>query len=171
MRVVFIRHATAEARGENAQGQKLTPRGIREAKTVAVALRNLGLVPQKVLTSPLLHAAETAAIIAHELGPLRIEEAPSLLPPGDERRLRQRLAELMDEETNVVVLVGHSPAMEQMIADVIADTRRVGIAMTRGGMALVELPVEDAPNGAVLHWLMDHEQVAAVATQEQPVHK
>ena len=82
MRVVFIRHATAEARGENAQGQKLTPRGIREAKTVAVALRNLGLVPQKVLTSPLLHAAETAAIIAHDWGPSASRRPPACCRPA-----------------------------------------------------------------------------------------
>lgn len=171
MRIVFIRHATAEPKGEESHGQKLTAKGTRQAKTLAQAMAVLGLHPERVMTSPLLHAAETAAIIAHELGIGQIEELPSLLPPGDERRLRQRIAELMDDEVDVVAMVGHAPAMDEMIADIIADTRRVGLALTRGGMALVELPVEDAPNGAVLHWMLDHEQVAAVAAQREPAHK
>ena len=171
MRIVFIRHATAEPRGDQSHGQRLTAKGTRQAKVIAQAMGAMGLHPEKVMTSPLLHAAETAAIIAHELGAGQIEELPSLLPPGDERRLRQRIAELMDAEVDVAAMVGHSPALEEMIADMIADTRRVGLSLTRGGIALVELPVEDSPNGAVLHWMLDYEQVAAMAAQRQPAHK
>ena len=86
MQVIFIRHATAEredAAGD--EGRKLTKEGTQQCKHLAVALKAMQMDVRKVLTSPLLRAAETAAIIAHELGGLGlyafVEEDPGPARP------------------------------------------------------------------------------------------
>lgn len=164
MQVVFIRHATAEPEGSAGdQGRRLNRKGVHEAKTVAAAFKAMNIKIQRILTSPILRAAETAGIVAHDLGNVPIESFDSLMQPGDGRRLRQRLAEMMDQEMKAVALVGHSPALDELLAEVIADTRQVGVSLTKAGAALVELPVEDAPNGAVLRWMMTYEQLEALA--------
>lgn len=162
MQVIFVRHAAAEPMGKVPEGQKLTADGIRQAKTVAIALRAMNLHPEQVLTSPLLHAAETAAIIAREFG-VKIDESPSLLPPGDDVKLRQQLANLLDQDAQTVLFVGHAPSLQEMLSDIVADTRRVGMVLDQAGAALIELPVEDAPNGAMLRWLLEYGHLAAVA--------
>lgn len=166
MQLIFIRHTVAERESQAGdEGRKLTREGTQQAKTIALALKSLNVGLKRILTSPLLRTAETAAIIAHELKNVPVEETPSLTPPGDGTKLRQQLAELLDEEVACVGLVGHSPSLDELLAEIIADTRRVGLSFTKGGAAMVELPVEEAPNGAILHWLLTYEQLAALAPQ------
>ena len=164
MRLVFIRHAMAEsAGGGGSEGGKLTREGTQQAKAVAIALKAMGIDIQRVFTSPLLHAAETGGIIAHEFGGVGLEAIEALTPPGDGRRLRQRIAELMDSDIAAAAVVGHAPSLGEMLGELIADTRSVGVEIPRAGAAMIELPVEEAPNGAVLHWLLTYEQIEAVA--------
>ncbi|MEM0322353.1 MAG: histidine phosphatase family protein [Thermoprotei archaeon] len=64
-----VRHAETEANVSNlfpTHDTKLTPRGYRQAETVAENLRNIGV--EAIYSSPTLRTMETAKIIANTLG-------------------------------------------------------------------------------------------------------
>ncbi|HET7568739.1 MAG TPA: histidine phosphatase family protein [Gaiellaceae bacterium] len=130
MRLLVVRHAEA-APGDPDELRPLTPRGREQARELGARLRGEGLVPDAVLTSPLLRARETAAAL--ELGPPAVDErlAPGATPAG--------VREAAGGRGETVLVVGHQP-----------DCGRIAAALSGGpepafppcGVAVVEL--EDA---------------------------
>ena len=91
MEILFVRHATAEAAGRGGDAaRKLTGKGVQEAKMLAGALKAMGVAPDKVLTSPLARAAQTAAILGERLG-ADVEESALLAPGGDRQELHESI--------------------------------------------------------------------------------
>ncbi len=100
MRLVLVRHAEA-APGEPDELRTLTETGRIQAKQLGERLRTEGIVPDAVLTSPLLRASETAAAL--KLGTPEPHDA--LLPGATEDDVR----EAIDGRGETVVVVGHQP--------------------------------------------------------------
>jgi len=105
MMLYVLRHGVAEEVGpEGTDGsRRLTPGGRRKLRAAAVGMRALGLTFDAILTSPLVRAAETAAIVAEAQGsqagprelaalepPPGLERAPALLLHAPRQRLDQR---------------------------------------------------------------------------------
>ena len=76
MRVLLVRHAEA-APGQPDELRPLTAQGREQARALGERLRGDGLVPDAVLTSPLLRARETAATL--DLGSPAVDDR---LAPG-----------------------------------------------------------------------------------------
>lgn len=115
MQLYLVRHAEA-AQGEPDELRPLTPNGREQARRVGQALREAGVTPGIVLTSPLLRARETGALIAREVGAgVRVDEAlaPGATTETVERAVREAAA------GEVVVAVGHQP-----------DCTRIATALT-----------------------------------------
>ncbi|HET7572861.1 MAG TPA: histidine phosphatase family protein [Gaiellaceae bacterium] len=100
MRLLIVRHAEA-APGEPDELRSLTPHGREQARSLGERLRDDGLVPDAILTSPLLRARETAAAL--ELGPPAVDErlAPGATPAALREAARGR--------GETVLVVGHQP--------------------------------------------------------------
>jgi phosphohistidine phosphatase len=107
MRVVIVRHAEA-APGSPDELRPLTPAGRAQARRLGDELREQGLRPDAIVTSPLLRARETAAALA--LGEPEIDErlAPGATPDD------VRAAAVDRGET--VVVVGHQPDCGRAVA-------------------------------------------------------
>jgi ribonuclease H / adenosylcobalamin/alpha-ribazole phosphatase len=90
VRVLFLRHAESfsnahpEAVGlPEERGDRLTPRGWEQSRAAARWLR--GLRPDRLLSSPMRRARETAAAISDELGmPIEVSELIHELHESDE---------------------------------------------------------------------------------------
>ena len=108
MRLVLVRHAEA-APGEPDELRALTPEGHEQARGLGEQLRADGVVPDVVLSSPLLRARQTAA----DLG-FGDPEALDALAPGatadDVRTAIQGRGE-------TVVVVGHQPDCSRITAE------------------------------------------------------
>jgi phosphohistidine phosphatase len=157
MEVLFVRHAMAEQAGRGGDAARnLTGKGIEEARMLAGALETMGVTADRVLTSPLARAAQTAAILGERLG-AAVEETDLLGPGGDRDELRSRLKQLAAEGVGAVALVGHTPTLEQMIGDLIADNPAAGLSLSKAGAALVELA--DNARTAELRWLLRRSQL------------
>ena len=79
----LVRHAIAQVAdpGMRDADRRLTAQGRQRMRRAARGLRSLGIVPDMVLSSPLLRAAETAAILVRVLAPpLAVEVYPALAP-------------------------------------------------------------------------------------------
>ena len=88
--------------------------GIRDAEMMAVRLKANGFVPQEVVASPALRTRSTADIFAAFLtipGPIldtRIYEAGPIT--------LMDVINDFDNEKDFIALVGHNPAMEQIVS-------------------------------------------------------
>ena len=164
MRVVFIRHASAEPTGAGGDaGRKLTKAGRKEAQNTAKALLALGVKLERVLTSPLDRAVETARLTAEAHGGAEVEVVDFLAPPGDTPAMCERLDELNEEGLGAVGLVGHAPSMDEFVARLAADTDDVGTRMNKAGAACIELPPAGSGDSPELRWLMRRKQLAMLA--------
>jgi phosphohistidine phosphatase len=134
MQLVIIRHAEA-APGSPDELRPLTPAGREQARSLGRRLREQGIAPDAVVSSPLLRARETAEALASllGLGEPEVDErlAPGATPADIEDAARSR--------GETVVVVGHQP-----------DCGRAAAAITGGpepafpacGHVLLELGAE-----------------------------
>ena len=99
MRLILVRHAEA-APGEPDELRPLTPRGREQARELGERLPR----PDAVLTSPLLRARETAALLARPHG-LEPEPDERLAPGASDVGVR----EAIEGRGETVVVVGHQP--------------------------------------------------------------
>jgi len=112
VRLYIVRHAEA-APGSPDELRSLTPEGHEQARELGRRLRDEGVVPDAVLSSPLLRARETAT----ELGLGEPEPSERLAPGATADDVRAAIA----GRGETVVVVGHQP-----------DCGRVAAALTGG---------------------------------------
>ncbi|HEY0415617.1 MAG TPA: histidine phosphatase family protein [Gaiellaceae bacterium] len=107
MRLFIVRHAEAAA-GEPDDLRPLTPGGRDAAR--AVGERLAAHTPDAVLTSPLLRARETGALIARACG--LDAEADERLAPGADA---DAVVEAASGRGDTVVAVGHQPDCSEIV--------------------------------------------------------
>ena len=110
MQLYLVRHAEA-AGGEPDELRALTPAGREQARSLGTRLRESGVQPDAILTSPLLRARETGNLIGLELG---VEpSADERLAPG---ATPETLASAVAGRGETVVVVGHQPDCSRIAA-------------------------------------------------------
>ncbi len=152
MRMVFVRHATAEDGGPNLRDwdRALTPEGRAEAPLIGNALQVLELHPDVVLSSPLVRAHQTAEIVAPVFG-CTVTFADELQPGnGTLDNLQQVLAR---HTADTVMLVGHEPDLSALAARLCnADER--GILLKKAGLIRVDIEGRVRAGRGRLVWLL-----------------
>src|SRR5437868_14477036 len=127
MRLVIVRHAEA-APGKPDELRSLTPDGREQARALGRTLREQGLEPDAIVSSPLLRARETAAALGFGEPEVYERLAPGASPDD------VRDAALGRGET--VLVVGHQPDGARAVA---ALTIGPEPPFPPGGHVLVEL--------------------------------
>jgi phosphohistidine phosphatase len=110
MHLLLVRHAEAAA-GTPDELRPLTPNGRRQARALGEQLREAGFRPDAIVSSPLLRARETAALLARQLG-AEVETDERLAPGASP----DAVAEAAAERGETVVAVGHQPDCSQIAA-------------------------------------------------------
>jgi phosphohistidine phosphatase len=117
LELYIIRHGIAAERGEeypDDSKRPLTNEGIARLRKEAKALDKLDVAFDLILTSPLVRARQTAAILAEETGAeLRVE--PLLAPGATVEELRRAVAGI----DGAVATVGHQPDCSEIALAVI----------------------------------------------------
>jgi len=113
MLLLLLRHAEAVDHATDDASRQLTHKGVDQAARVAKYLRRKKLIPDRVLTSPVTRAKQTAVLVAEAVDrPLSLE--PDLRPG---MRPEQALALLAAEPgLETVLLVGHEPDLGRLAA-------------------------------------------------------
>lgn len=133
-----MRHAHAgEAdprRWPDDRQRPLSDKGRRKHAVVADALRRMGVRFDRLLSSPLVRARQTADITAAVYGGApAIEETPAL---GDHATLPDLLATLVRLPADAAVLcVGHEPFLSEAEAALLSRGGPVRIEMRKSGVA------------------------------------
>lgn len=142
MLLYFLRHADAIYEGE----RPLSDKGRQQMKRVCRFLKEAGVQVDRLFTSPLLRAVETAEPAGEALG-LEVE-VTDLLDSGASLAELVELLEGCGPE-DAVMLVGHEPDFSEMIAELTGGQLEV----KKAAVALVACE-EIAPDAGMLQWLV-----------------
>ncbi len=147
MKIYFLRHTEAEDGPVDAE-RELTGRGRRDAERVGRFLRDLGVQPDRVYTSPLVRAVQTGArLLKHR--PLRrkrdLAVAEALLNDTSTAAFQRWLLSLPEVET--ILLVGHEPSLSLRVRTLLGLDRAEALPLPKGG--LVRVDTEDRRRGAL----------------------
>jgi len=159
--VVLVRHAIAEERrpGLRDAARRLTPEGREKLEQAAKGLKRLGLTPDRILTSPLVRAAETAAVLAEVLETKARPETCGALAPGHDPR---EVREALPADARTVVLVGHEPDLGELASWLLTGSARgAQLPFRKAGAAAIE--VEEG--SAALRWMLAPRQLRALGAR------
>ncbi|MBL0162475.1 MAG: histidine phosphatase family protein [Xanthomonadales bacterium] len=133
--IILLRHAHAEPPVDNEtdESRPLTEGGVSEAIAAAEWLKSHAAEPDVLICSSAMRTQETAAHVANGLGgDLAIQVEPRIYEatPGD---LIQVLEEHVDADC--ILLVGHNPGLETLVALLTDGTSDQGRGMPPGAIA------------------------------------
>jgi phosphohistidine phosphatase len=133
MHLYFLRHGEASWPDWKKPDDErpLTPHGKEEIRKLARFFQRLDLQLDRIMTSPLPRARQTAEIVAERLK-LTLHEDSSLEPGFDGEGLRKILRKYPEER---VMLVGHEPDFTEAISALTGAS----LKLSKGGLALIEL--------------------------------
>lgn len=117
MVVYFLRHAEAEPAAGSDFERKLTVKGLEQAEKVGKFLVRYGLLPDAIITSPVVRAKQTAKIVAKRLGGPGLVEGAWLACGMTAQTCIEELQNYSKMDS--VVLVGHEPDFSEAIASLI----------------------------------------------------
>lgn len=137
MKLILMRHAEAEPgdalhHPEDAL-RPLTAEGAKTQKKVVQALKRMGVMPQRIFTSPRLRARQTAEITAQVLGLSDVLEESGAL--GDDYSAQGVLALLRDyTDKETILCVGHEPDLSELAGALLCSTHALHIKFVKGGV-------------------------------------
>jgi phosphohistidine phosphatase len=156
MILYIVRHAIAVAHGTAGVAEDdrpLTEEGIRKMKKAAIGMRNLGITPEFILSSPLPRARETAEIvqqISAKKASLVLVEA--LAPGGSRAEVYRKIRE--HSEAPSIMIVGHQPSLGEIAGEIAWGSTEHYIEMKKGGACAIEIEEgHEVPRGTLI-WLM-----------------
>lgn len=164
MQVLVLRHAIAADR-ESFRGpdgaRPLTVQGRERMRRGARALSKLVPGLDRIATSPLIRAVETAAILAEAYGGLEPVETPCLAPGADVRKLGRWLAAQAD--CDALAVVGHEPDLSAAVSWFAAGVEDSRVELGKGGAALLDFSGAVGAARATLVWLLRPGQLRRLA--------
>jgi phosphohistidine phosphatase len=139
--LVLLRHAHAEpaTAGQSDFDRPLSPEGIAEAEAAGVWLEQHGYKPDRIVFSPARRTRETLERVLAVLGNVEALPEPRIYEatPGT-------LMAIADahKDGGRVLMVGHNPGLEQIVALLASGQSGDFRGMPAGGVAVLDLPPE-----------------------------
>lgn len=152
MKLYLVRHAEAIERSATMPdaARYLTPKGRVAFRKIARRVREAGIAPDVIFTSPLLRSVQTAEILAERLkheGPVVV--AKELSPGFDDRALRSLLADAGNPAE--AAFVGHEPDLGDLAATLLSI--RGGFPLRKGAVLALEVPGVAQRGAAKFLWM------------------
>ncbi|MBE0567308.1 MAG: histidine phosphatase family protein [Krumholzibacteria bacterium] len=149
-RLYFVRHGRADRAawtGDDDDERPLTPAGRRRLARQAETVAGLDLGVDLILTSPLVRARQTAAVLAAALDPPGgVVVEPQLGFGFDVAALAELLA--VHGGADRILLVGHEPSFSTVIGGIVGGAR---LTCRKASLIRVDLDTQEPPRGS-LEW-------------------
>ena len=137
----------------------LIPKGKRQLREIADAMKTMDLQFSLILSSPFVRARQTAEIVAKSLKlKKRLAFSDELKPDGDQKALVRQLNELKPASENVLI-VGHEPYLSRFISQLVAGSENMKIDFKKGGLCRLETDLLRFGRCATLAWLLTPKQM------------
>jgi phosphohistidine phosphatase len=150
MELYFFRHGDAEEAGpgQSDYERRLTDAGVQATHRVAEALRRAGIKPNRIVSTSLVRAQQTAAILREGVGSdAPIEGSLSAATQLDE------IQRTMVGGGRRFFIVGHAPYLGQIVGQLIGAP---AVDLTKSGCARVDAPRVHPGEGKLI-WLITPE--------------
>lgn len=153
MNLYILRHASAGTRRANPSvdvKRPLDKEGKQQCLLVGGFLNSLNLQFDRVVSSPLKRALQTASLVANETGyDMKIEISDALSPDASVQKFRDLVRNLAQYDN--VLVVGHNPNLAVFFGSLLSPSGRMSTRLRKGAVARIDctrLP-------GTLHWLVD----------------
>jgi len=150
--LLLMRHGIAELRGPawpDDEVRPLTKKGQARVREIGGRLRTIGETAERILSSPLTRAIETARIMADQWPSAHVTALEALAPGHTPQQAIVALAARVADGR--VLLVGHEPDLGALAAWVIGATHP--LPFKKGGVARIDLKSWARPRDGQLVWL------------------
>jgi phosphohistidine phosphatase len=153
MLIYFLRHASAgESLGNPKKDEKraLDPEGIEQCGYVGRALAAFDAHVEGVVSSPLKRAAQTASLVANEMGHEgKIHFSDALRPGAVFADFHRMLASFSRHEA--IMVVGHNPNLSEFLGRCVSENGcEAMVELKKGSIARVDL----GRKFGVLNWCL-----------------
>jgi len=155
MELLIVRHAVALERDRHRWrddgARPLSPAGLRRARKAAAGLKEFSKAPDRLLTSPLVRARQTAQILTDVAGWPQAEEVPELAPGAPALAV---LTLLGKDRSKLVAVVGHQPGLGHLLAAcLLGDGGALPIELKKNAVACVSFEASPGAGRGALKWL------------------
>lgn len=139
--LILLRHAHAEpaVAGQDDRDRPLSSEGQAEAEAAGRWLKKHHYLPDLIIASPARRARETLEQVLLALGNVQLLQEPRVYEatPGT-------LMQVVDERRDLgrVMVVGHNPGLEQMVALLASGQSGEFRGMPAGGIAVLHMPAD-----------------------------
>ncbi len=161
MMLYIMRHGVAEARSAQVEDskRKLTVRSREKVRDAAGGMRALKLGLDRIITSPLPRAAETAEIVAAEFsGNPAPEPLPALGAGAAAAEIASALRGILADSNALVV--GHEPSLSRLASLLLTGSgESMRIRLKQGGCIALEFAQGFGRGGAELRWMLTQRQL------------
>ena len=157
-RLYFLRHATAQDRHlpiPDAE-RTLTDKGLGQARAVARFCERQGLRPQRLLSSPLVRAVETATQLSQHLPGCPRPQVVDWLRLGTPvAQALSGLREAVDAhgsahvDADALWLVGHEPDLSALISRLLGSPHPI-VRVKKASLTCLAVELQGAPPGQLL---------------------
>lgn len=155
MELFLIRHAEAVALGNlgitDDTERPLTDKGHQQALGIGKGLAKKGVRFDKLVTSPLVRARQTAEGMLSSFNPVpELLICDDLVPEGRARRVARFLRDLTGDR---IGLVGHMPSMGILAAWLIGS-KKAQVDFAKAGVACIHSSDQPGKGDGILAWLV-----------------
>jgi phosphohistidine phosphatase len=142
MKLFLLRHGAAvdaSVVGGSDEARMLTDAGRERTMRAAEVFREMGVAVDRVISSPLPRALETAELTAKalEVGE-KVRRDDRLKPGASPETLLMAVADLKGDPENVM-LVGHNPDLEELLSWLVGPEGQSHLLLKKGSLAIVRL--------------------------------
>ena len=156
MNVYLVRHGAAVDLGEAGvkrdADRMLTPKGQKKTAAVARALKRMEALPERIVSSPLVRARETADILAEILTPGKAVEEADVL--ATDAGAKEAVAWLGKQPDSPVMLVGHMPGMATLASLLLSGGPSLRIDFKKSAACCISFDAKAQAGAGQLDWLM-----------------
>ncbi|HLP76123.1 MAG TPA: phosphohistidine phosphatase SixA [Candidatus Paceibacterota bacterium] len=154
MKLYILRHGEAAEHGDprfKENERPLTPKGIQRIKQLAHSLREMEISFDKILSSPLVRAKQTADIVARGMTK-PVDTTDALTPSGSMKNLIEQVA-MIRPVPRGVLLVGHEPYLSGLVSFLCLGTADLPVKLKKGALCRLEVEHLICGKCATLEWL------------------
>jgi len=164
MKLYIARHGDALDVGRQGiardHDRPLSDEGVRRTEEAGRALQAMGVRVDRVGSSPLVRAEQTARILAAAIAAdAPLETCPFLAPGACARDVADWMNRCGGE---ALMIVGHMPDLGAVTAALVSRPAAAGVVFKKGAIACVDFPTGVQLGAGELEWLMQPAQLRAV---------
>lgn len=162
--IVIVRHGIAVDIGENGvmtdEDRMLSDEGRVRTAEAARGLKEIGCLPDVILSSPLRRAMETALIVGRELGIESATRPESALLP--EAEMEETIDAITAAGGSSVMVVGHMPHLSCLASYLLAGHENIWIPLKKASACSLLCERRAMPGVASLQWLLPPRVLRAI---------